>query len=49
MEISDRVLQILNAEEDQFAAYITGVCLQNGLAFGSNHYDDEELLQITQD
>lgn len=49
MEISDRVLQILNAEEDQFAAYITQLCLQNGLAFGSDRYNDDEVLQITRD
>ena len=49
MEISDRINRILDAEEDQFAAYVTQLCLQNGLAFGSNRYNDEELLQITKD
>jgi len=49
MEINDRIFQILNAEEDQFAAYIAQLCLENEKAFGSDHYDDEELLQITQD
>lgn len=49
MEISDRINRVLDAEEDQFAAYVTQLCLQNGLAFGSNRYNDEELLQITKD
>ena len=49
MEINDRIFQILDAEEDQFAAYIAQLCLQNEEAFGSDRYDDEELLQITRD
>lgn len=49
MEISDRVNQILDAEEDQFAAYVTQLCFQNGLVFGSDRYNDDELMQITRD
>jgi len=49
METSDRIFQILDAEEDQFAAYIAQLCLQNERAFGSDHYNDDELLQITRD
>ena len=49
METSDRIFQILDAEEDQFAAYIAQLCLENEKVFGSDCYDDEELLQITQD
>lgn len=49
MEISDRINQILDAEEDKFAAYITQLCLQNGLVYGSDRYNDEELQQITCD
>lgn len=49
MEIDDRINQILDAEEDKFAVYITELCLQNGEAFDSDRYDDKELLQITQD
>ena len=49
MEISDWVFQILDAEEDQFAAYIAQLCLQNERAFGSDRYNDDEVLQITRD
>lgn len=49
MEISDKINQILDDEEDVFAAYITGVCLGNIPAFGADRYSDEELLQITRD
>ena len=49
MDISDRILQILEAEEDRDAAYVTMICLQNEDVFESDRYNDDELLQIARD